>query len=110
MVSIEGNLNPYQVNFNQIFELWFAANFFSSGLIFLAELAEESWRDLAAVWLSWINAIGLLMCIFAIKEWFLLADNNLLAFEAYVCFPYRHLDVKTFLEWFTKKYYLCCNF
>ncbi len=25
-------------------------NFFSSGRIFLAELAQESWRDLAAVW------------------------------------------------------------
>ncbi len=27
-------------------------NFFSSGRIFLAELAQESWRDLAAVYYS----------------------------------------------------------
>ncbi len=31
-------------------------NFFSSGRIFLAELAQESWRDLAAVARKWPGA------------------------------------------------------
>jgi hypothetical protein len=30
-------------------------NFFSSGRIFLAELAQESWRDLAAVVRCWLS-------------------------------------------------------
>jgi hypothetical protein len=45
-------------------------NFFSSGRIFLAELAQESWRDLAAV-------VHRATCSFSIalyKQWYTLAD------------------------------------
>jgi hypothetical protein len=37
-------------------------NFFSSGRIFLAELAQESWRDLAAVVRVWPSQGAHLLC------------------------------------------------
>jgi hypothetical protein len=52
MISLEGNLNPNGSISIKFIHQDLRPNVFACGLIFLAGLAEGSWRDLAAVDLS----------------------------------------------------------